>query len=198
LPDDVFFAPYGKEGLHFLGCTGLKKYVVSGNNKNYTAVDGVLFNKDMTKLIWFPQGKTGAYTIPATVTSIGYKAFYDCTGLTSVTLPKSVTSIGPWAFSGCENLASVTIPEGVTNVEKYAFSGCTRLASVTIPKSITSIGDFAFARCAGLRQFTVDEHNKKYVAVNGMLFNKEKAALVCILYPGSRTDNLVIAKALHK
>ena len=53
---------------------------------------------------------TGAVTIPATVTyngktysvtSIGERAFYDCTGLTSVTISNSVTRIGWYAFHYC-------------------------------------------------------------------------------------------------
>ena len=55
---------------------------------------------------------TGAVTIPSKiegydVASIGYRAFYGCSGLTSVTIPDNVNVIGPEAFSGCKNLKSV-------------------------------------------------------------------------------------------
>jgi hypothetical protein len=70
----------------------------------------VLFNKALTTLIQCPGGKTGPYTIPASVTSIGSYAFRDCTGLTSVTIPASVTNIGSSAFDHCSGLTSVTIP----------------------------------------------------------------------------------------
>ena len=45
--------------------------------------------------------------IPNSVTSIGYRAFYGCTGLTSITIPNSVTSIGGSAFLGCSGLTDV-------------------------------------------------------------------------------------------
>ncbi len=65
------------------------------------------------------------------VTSIGFMAFRDCSGLTSVTIPNSVTSIGQEAFSGCSGLTSVTIPNSVTYIGDRAFYGCSKLSSFT-------------------------------------------------------------------
>ena len=87
------------------------------------------------------------YVIGEGVTSIGYYAFYGCSGLTSVTIGNSVTSIGDDAFSCCSDLTSVTIGNSVTSIGDDAFSGCSGLTSVTIPNSVTSIGDDAFSSC---------------------------------------------------
>ena len=78
------------------------------------------------------------------VTSIGDRAFSNCSSLTSVTIPDGVTSIGSSAFSSCYSLTSVTIPDSVTSIGSYAFSGCSSLTSITIPNSVTSIGGSAF------------------------------------------------------
>ena len=94
-------------------------------------------------------------TIPNSVTSIGESAFSDCTGLTSVTIPNSVTSIGTKAFSWCTGLTSVTIPNSVTSIGAEAFRICTSLTSVTIPNSVTSIGDYAFDGCSSLTSITI-------------------------------------------
>ena len=94
-------------------------------------------------------------TIGDGVTSIGDDAFRSCTGLTSVTIPDSVTSIGDSAFSGCTGLTSVTIGSGVTSIGDYAFYNCSGLTSVTIPDSVTSIGDYAFYNCSGLTSVTI-------------------------------------------
>ena len=83
----------------FYSCTGLTSIVVDASNTVYSSQDGVLYNKAMTVLIQYPSGKSGGFTIPNSVTSIGDGAFNDCTGLTSVTIPNSVTSIGDYAFS---------------------------------------------------------------------------------------------------
>ena len=111
-------------------------------------------------------------SVSYSVTSIGYGAFSDCSGLTSVTIPNSVTSIENGAFYGCSSLTSpvynahvfafmptsysgaYTIPNGIESIAGYAFYGCTGLTSVTIPNSVTSIGDDAFSG-TGLTSVTI-------------------------------------------
>ena len=94
-------------------------------------------------------------TIPSSVTSIGEYAFEGCSGLTSLTIPSSVTSIGEYAFYGCSGLTSLTIPSNVTSIGESAFHGCSGLTSLTIPSSVTSIGYCAFLGCSGLTSFTI-------------------------------------------
>ena len=94
-------------------------------------------------------------TIGNSVTSIGYDAFYKCSGLKSVTIPNSVTSIGGYAFQHCSGLTSVTIPDSVTSIGGSAFQHCSGLTSVTIGNSVTSIGDYAFEGCSGLTSVTI-------------------------------------------
>ena len=101
-------------------------------------------------------------TIPNSVTFIDNGAFYGCSGLTSVTIGSSVTSIGEWAFSGCIGLTSVKIPNSVTEIGDYAFQSCTSLTSITIPSSVTSIGKYSFFDCSGLKSIAVENGNPVY------------------------------------
>ena len=133
----------------------------------------------------------GSIVIPETVTyngttysvtSIGYGAFTNSTGLTSVTIGNSVTSIGSCAFWGCNGLTSVTIPNSVTSIGQSAFYGCTgltsiifnaedcetmgsydypvfknctKLSSVTIGENVKNIPSYAFYGCTGLTSITI-------------------------------------------
>ena len=94
-------------------------------------------------------------TIGNSVTSIGVRAFYYCTGLTSVTIGNSVTSIGDGAFYDCKGLTSITIPNSVTSIGAEAFYECSGLTSVTIGSGVTSIGGSAFRYCSGLTSVTI-------------------------------------------
>jgi hypothetical protein len=128
---------------------------VHAANSVYSSMGGVLFDKSQTTLIQFPERIAGSYTIPDSVTSIGFEAFCDCCCLTSVTIPDSVTSLGDEAFCGCSSLTSITIPNSVTSLGDEAFCGCSSLTSVTIPNSVTSIGDEAFCGCSSLTSVTI-------------------------------------------
>ena len=101
-----------REGV-FDGCTGLISINVASGNNYYSDNNGVLFNKEKTELIKYPAGKSQtSYTIPNSVTSIGKRAFYKCTGLTSITIPNSVTSIREGVFDGCTGLISINVASG--------------------------------------------------------------------------------------
>jgi len=129
----------------FYRCTSLTAINVTSGNTTYISENGVLYDKNKTVLINYPQGKTGnTFTIPNTVTSIEEYAFFKCTSLTIVTIPNSVTNIGEVAFQSCSNLASVNIPNNVITIGLGAFTFCTSLTSVTIPSSVKNIGYKAF------------------------------------------------------
>ena len=127
--------------LAFSDCISLTDINVKADNKNYTSVNGVLFNKDKTELICYPAQKNSKrYIIPNSVTSIERFAFYKCIYLTDVTISNGVTNIENWAFHSCKSLTSINIPDSATSIGEEAFYNCESLTSITIPNSVTQIG----------------------------------------------------------
>ena len=126
-------------------------------------------------------------TIPNSVTYIERNTFYGCTSLETVTIPASVTYIGDSAFYGCTSLKSVTIPESVTYIGTYAFAECYSLKYADIPANVTSIGTSPFCNCRSLENINIDEANKCYTTVDGVLYDKDKTEL--INYPAGKKDS---------
>jgi hypothetical protein len=92
--------------------------------------------------------KLASITIPASVTTIGAYALYECRNLTSVTIAEGgLKTIGDRAFNNCEKLQSIIIPASTTTIGDYVFSGCSALLSITsMSKDVPSAGENAFYR----------------------------------------------------
>jgi hypothetical protein len=91
----------------FAACSELTAITVDASNPSYSSVEGVLFNKNQTLLIQWPDRLGGSYTVPNSVTIIGGGAFEYCVTLTNVTIDAGVTRIGDSAFFLCTNLTAV-------------------------------------------------------------------------------------------
>lgn len=107
----------------FADCNSLERITVDAENQYFTADSyGVLYNKDMTRLLQYPIASTNAsYSIPEGVTSIDNEAFSFCENITNVTLPDSLKTIGEYVFIDCYSLSSITIPQGIESIGQYAF-----------------------------------------------------------------------------
>ena len=170
----------------FSACSSLTDINVSEGNASYASIDGILYDKNKTKLISCPSGKSGSVVILDTVTSIEARAFYDCSHLTAVTISDSVKTIEDGAFQGCSSLESMTIPDSVTTIGNYVFNSCTNLAELRIGKGVTTIGvsegEFGeggiFYYCTSLTRIDVDADNANYSSENGVLYNKNKSSLI--------------------
>lgn len=136
---------------------GLTQFTVDDDSKFYCDIDGVLFNKDRTKLVCYPAGRKGDYIIPDGVTSISYGAFDGCSGLTSITIPESVTKIEKNAFMHCSSLQSVTLPDSVTEIEENAFRDCSALSTIRIGSGITTLPG-VFKNCTSLTSVTIPDN----------------------------------------
>ena len=163
----------------FSGCTALQSIEVEDGNPAVCAIDGVLFNKEKTKLLSYPaDAQLTSYIVPESVTSVaglafsysqhlqkvslsdkvtslGASVFYESKSVEEVRMPLKLTNLGSWMFTNCTRLKSVTIPQGVTSIGRNAFQGCTSLTSVTMPESVKEAEYYVFEGCTSLESVTL-------------------------------------------
>lgn len=129
----------------FIACTALKEINVNeGGNGEYSSENGVLYNKDKTKLIAYPQRKSDkTFTAPSTVKELQMSSFCYNELLEEVDL-SSVETIGSYSFEACPSIKSVKLSKDLKVVGNSAFIGCTSLESIRVYDQVETIGDYAF------------------------------------------------------
>ena len=168
--------------------TPLMNIYVAPDSPYFCSVDGVVFSKDQTTLVMFPTGRTGSYTVPAGVQTIGLKAF-DASNLDTVVLPDSVLTIDDSAFMFAR-ISSCTLPNSVTGIGRGAFGGCDCILSITIPEGVKSIGFDTFVSCTNLTEIQVAAGNSNYCSIDGCLYSKDQTEFIC--YPAGKSGSIII------
>lgn len=192
----------------------VENITVSSENKVYSSdSNGVLYNKDKTRIIQYPAGKINtSFAMPESVTEISRNAFYNAVNLTDITMSSNITYIGSGAFSGTGMLADdnnweddvlyidsylidarangdYKVKEGTLLIAEDAFYYNHSLKSVTLPESVRYINDDAFF-FTSIERIIVDEENPYYCnGTYGDLYNKDKTEL--IRYPDANVQNQV-------
>jgi len=110
----------------FTGFKGIA--IIDKNNSQFASSDGIVFIKDMTKIVFFPTTKTGSYSVPTNVVSI-YPYAFSGAGITELHLSSSVKTIGYYAFAG-SLLQKIYIPTSVNKFGTSVFSNCDSLKAV--------------------------------------------------------------------
>ena len=151
-------------------------YTTSGNTKLFPKTDASLYGAILISNTY--KDGQGILVFDDVVTSIGYRAFHECTSLTSITIPDGVISIGESAFEGCSSLTSVTIPDSVTSFADNAFRYCSSLPIIdniryadtylvgvadytqtiySISENTRFIGHNAFDGCSNMTSITIPD-----------------------------------------
>ena len=147
------------EEVPFQWCESLKEINVDADNQYYYSQDGILFKKDTSYLLKYPEKKEGtAYAIPEGTVGIGNSAFWGCKELTEIQIPSSVQNIEMHAFYDCSNLTSLEIPEGVIRIEDRICTLCNNLKEVKLPETATYIGMCAFEDCVALEKINLPDN----------------------------------------
>ena len=143
----------------FKNLPSLATISLDAGNTNFTLTDNVLYNKEVTKILCFPQLRAGDFTMPSTITKIPEYSFYHCVNLTGVTLSENLAAISNYAFTGCNKLKTITIPAMTETIGVDAFRDCAALKTVTFTDAATSkmkeIKAGAFCNCSKLNDITI-------------------------------------------
>lgn len=126
----------------FVGCSNIH---FESNSPYYKVVDGVLYNKDMSKVVCYPSWK-----------AVGH-----------VKLPDSVRTLERGAFSGCDKMTGLDL-HNVNIVNKSCFTNCSSLKSLYCSDLITYVGEWAFAYCSSLEEVSI---NSKAIVDNNAFSN---------------------------
>jgi len=186
LTDNVYTIGYyggWYEESMFRGCENLKEIEVGSGNDNYSSVDGVLYDKEVEKLLYCPAKKSGEYTVPKSIKSVTDYAFEDCNSLESIVLPESMPEFSLFDLECCPSLKSIKVTgnnayysaeDGVLfnkdKTEIYVFPR-SKEGNYTIPNSVTEISSRQFSQCTGLTGITIPNTVTEigYSAFNGNL-----------------------------
>ena len=154
----------------------IKNVTISANNPYYTVVDGVVYDKDVTTLVYYPMARSGDLVIPATVTNIDVLSNYS--GLNVSFADGSVGFVKQNGVVYTADMKKIVMtdktvsgvydmPDSVEEIVSGAFSGCEQLTAVDISNSVTTITYGQFMNCTALEKVVIPS---SITAAEGLAF----------------------------
>ncbi len=192
----------------FAGCLKLN---LTSNSKHFNLIDGALYNKDYSRLIYYDLGNENKnYNILEGTKIIGKHAFYLCNNIQNITIPKSVIKLENNPFSGCGNLSLNNyspyyhvIDDVIYDKDKTTVIGCLNKIKTDHLKllDVERISRNSFWNCKGIKAITFPKtlidigynpfvgcnnikfinESENFTVSNGVLYTKDKTKLIC--YP---------------
>lgn len=127
------------------GCTSLENISVSEANTVFASRDGVLMSRDGKSILWFPMGKRGEYSLPATITAVGAYAFRDCS-IEKFVFPAGLAKLGECAFYNSK-VKEVVLPSTLKLLPTGVFQKCASLKTVRLGDDVELLSDRVFDGC---------------------------------------------------
>ncbi len=165
-------------------CDRLTNIFADPDHVTYVSEDGILFNREKTELVRYPEGRSGNYTVPSGIVKLGIGAFARCTQMPEVTLPDGLEEIGPVAFGECTAITHMELPETLKSIGSNAFISCTSLEQISIPGRIKELNSSLFLHCRKLKKAEIAEG----VTQIGIYSFADCASLKAITIPVSVTS----------
>lgn len=126
-----------------------------------------------------------AIEIPANVTAVSARLFYDCKSLkTAVFEGDRLTQISGNIFHGCEKLENVQLPPKITSIPYALFYGCASLKSIAVPAGVTQIYNDVFLGCTSLARVDFGGTLSQWASINFSNVASNPLSLAGALYIG--------------
>lgn len=191
-------------GSSDIGRSLLKEILVTSNNPVYASVDGVLYTKDMKRLVAYPAGKEETiFKVPETVEVIGIRAFSGCFNLKEVILNDGCKVIEEEAFSYCRYLVCINLAQ-IKDIQRGAFEYCLSLKEVDLD-GLDTIESSCFHGCWGLSQVCLGKvetiKDKAFIDCKALSKVELPDTLSVIekgAFSGSNIQKMTIPKTVHE
>lgn len=169
---------FGEAPLY--GCNNLENIIITNENPYFTVIDGIIYNKDVTKLIRCLPAKKGKVNIPSTVTTICKNAFNCCKNLEEeLVIPANVTKIEGGAFASCLSKIPLVLNCNIKYFENNTFTNSRFTGNVVIPSSTQGIGQKSFFNCTNLEGVQILNENCGAQEFSFYNCNKIKGNIKC-------------------
>lgn len=162
----------------FDGAYALTSVTAAAGHPTLYTENGILYNKAKTALIFCPEAKTGAVTMPATVVTVFDYACEYCAQITGITFSNALKYIGEYAFCGCDSLTNLNIPDSVTAIGDYAFEYCIDLTTASIGSGLETFNNTMFDGCGNMTAVNFSAANPNYASHDGAVYDKGKTTLL--------------------
>jgi len=161
----------------FRYCRRLRRIDVDEDNRCFSSIDGVLYDKNQEVLICYPANRIGSsFVVPSSVRRIESFAFSGASKLYELTLNEGLLELGDCAIDGCSNLTAIKLPQTLQNIGEVAFQGCASIREFDIPASLRYIHFPALPE--HLEKITVDPENPVFTVVDNVLYSKDMTTLI--------------------
>ncbi|MDG9404010.1 choline-binding protein PcpA, partial [Streptococcus pneumoniae] len=136
--------------------TSLKHVDVEEGNESFASVDGVLFSKDKTQLIYYPSQKNDeSYKTPKETKELASYSFNKNSYLKKLELNEGLEKIGTFAFADAIKLEEISLPNSLETIERLAFYGNLELKELILPDNVKNFGKHVMNGLPKLKSLTI-------------------------------------------
>lgn len=136
--------------------TSLKHVDVEEENESFASVDGVLFSKDKTQLIYYPSQKNDeSYKTPKETKELASYSFNKNSYLKKLELNEGLEKIGTFAFADAIKLEEISLPNSLETIERLAFYGNLELKELILPDNVKNFGKHVMNGLPKLKSLTI-------------------------------------------